>query len=712
MRRENSDFQTYYVSEAGTPKVNKDYFGYVEMDDFACYVVADGFDTDREVCAAKMVTDYILGNFTARPSMSKRRMRRILCGAHELLRRESVRMRLKTSIMVVMTDYMKVSYAMAGNTRFYLFRNQKILMKSHDQSFYQHDIDAGKIPDDGSREFEERHNLLQYLGQPRKLRPFFSKKYKLEDADVLLLTSSGLWEQFHDIEILDALDANNEAEGFVLDLQDMLLSKKKNGEYIGNFTAASVFAKKLFKKPDNRRKIMRIVLMIAIPLLIIGITLGILYWRSNKKWTEQKESVAEIETRADGYVNDRDYERAQSEYAKAVEEAANLKQKNGKKGNENKALKVRLDEKSRITQLLADGNRYLEEKNYSKAMQSFKDAKRLLDAYSGEDIDLDDINSQDIQDKINRSQTLLNIEDQMKLADLKTASGDYDGALDLYNDARQKAISAGESEMEQDLNLKAAEAQANAKGSKSDALKNEGMLAESAGDQAMSAGNYVQAASSYRQAAASYGAASYAEGVASVNGKLTQIDAKMAAEGEQLKAEEEEAKAQEEQNKLDEEKAFIDGLKAEAKKKEAQGDRDHRNQNYDAAYEIYEDAYDLYSETGMSEKAQMVLRKMDKITAAQEKEEQSEQKLTAQDWENMGNQALDELDYDAAMAYYQMAQSMYQEAGLQDKVLQTEGKMRDAKELKRRSELPTPTPSPTPEPTPTPTPEVIIVFPG
>ena len=46
MRRINSDFRTKFISEEGQKLANRDYFGYVEMDDFACYVLADSLDGD------------------------------------------------------------------------------------------------------------------------------------------------------------------------------------------------------------------------------------------------------------------------------------------------------------------------------------------------------------------------------------------------------------------------------------------------------------------------------------------------------------------------------------------------------------------------------------------------------------------------------------------------------------------------------------------
>ena len=45
--RINSEFKTANLSEEGQELSNRDYFGYVEMDDFACYVLADSLDENH-----------------------------------------------------------------------------------------------------------------------------------------------------------------------------------------------------------------------------------------------------------------------------------------------------------------------------------------------------------------------------------------------------------------------------------------------------------------------------------------------------------------------------------------------------------------------------------------------------------------------------------------------------------------------------------------
>ena len=44
MRKQNSVFKTAFTSEADKNLKNTDSFGYVELDKYACYVIADGID--------------------------------------------------------------------------------------------------------------------------------------------------------------------------------------------------------------------------------------------------------------------------------------------------------------------------------------------------------------------------------------------------------------------------------------------------------------------------------------------------------------------------------------------------------------------------------------------------------------------------------------------------------------------------------------------
>ena len=134
MRRINSEFKTANMSEEGHKLSNRDYFGYVEMDDFACYVLADSLDEEPAVNSAHLVAESLIRSFTERPAIGKRRLKSYLEQAHKELMNRHGGMHLKASVVMAVTDYKKIRYCYAGNSRFYLIRNARIMERSIDQS--------------------------------------------------------------------------------------------------------------------------------------------------------------------------------------------------------------------------------------------------------------------------------------------------------------------------------------------------------------------------------------------------------------------------------------------------------------------------------------------------------------------------------------------------------------------------------------------------
>ena len=189
MRRLNSQFTTKYISEAGTRAENKDYFGFVEMDNVACWVIAEGYDKDTTISSAKLAVDTVISEFTKKPSLSKRTIKRCIKEANRQLKLQSSKFHLKASILVVVSNYTKLRYAVCGNCRFHIFRGSNILEKSHDTSLYQEMIQEQEIVDDGEKGIEESRNLLQYLGKQGHLKIKVSKKKKLQNEDILLMTT-------------------------------------------------------------------------------------------------------------------------------------------------------------------------------------------------------------------------------------------------------------------------------------------------------------------------------------------------------------------------------------------------------------------------------------------------------------------------------------------------------------------------------------------
>ena len=64
MRKQNSTFKTAFTSEVDKNLKNTDSFGFVELDKFACYVIADGIDDQIDGKSAKLAVDTLISVFS------------------------------------------------------------------------------------------------------------------------------------------------------------------------------------------------------------------------------------------------------------------------------------------------------------------------------------------------------------------------------------------------------------------------------------------------------------------------------------------------------------------------------------------------------------------------------------------------------------------------------------------------------------------------
>ena len=87
MRRINSDFRTSFLSEEGQKFSNRDYFGYVEMDDFACYVLADSLDGETRSNSAQSVVESLIRSFGEGPTLRKRKLIQYILTANNELKK-------------------------------------------------------------------------------------------------------------------------------------------------------------------------------------------------------------------------------------------------------------------------------------------------------------------------------------------------------------------------------------------------------------------------------------------------------------------------------------------------------------------------------------------------------------------------------------------------------------------------------------------------
>lgn len=421
MRRINSEFSTIHMSEEGQKLSNRDYFGYVEMDGFACYVLADSLDEELSVNSAKLVVESIIRNFTEAPSIKKRRIKKYIREAHKELLKQKKGMHLKASVVVAVTDYQKLRYWYVGNTRLYLIRNDRILERTSDQSLTQNLVEEQRIPLDQAATHEERNNLYSFLGKRGTPKLQISKKKALENGDMFLLLTKGVWEQCPEKEFLDIINAAKEPEEILYETEDFIL-KQQGTKKIDNYTLVVTSVNKLYQSPKKRWTIKK-VLMIVLPMVIAVGGIGIGLYVRHRSIQEKTKSLASYMESGETYLRYDNYVKAAQEYGEAKKLAESLsKKEESKEADQNQKLAEQI--------ILADEAMLGQE--YEKAMELYEKAKELS-------VEAGNIGKTYIENELKRVGIYIEVFDLIAIGERKEEYGNLEGAIEAYKEAKEKA---------------------------------------------------------------------------------------------------------------------------------------------------------------------------------------------------------------------------------------------------------------------------------
>lgn len=421
MRKQNSDFEARFISEEGSRLENKDYFGSVELDEYACYVIADGITETSGVESAKLAIETIILEFQARPSMSKRTVKRLLVRANRVLLGSDSNTRMKASITVVVTDYQKMRYGYAGNTRLRMYRGGTVFIQTKDMSLAQEMLDQDKIAKDELMRHEERNNLYTYLGQ-KKFSPVVSKKIKLAETDMIALYTRGIWENVDEAELDDVFaEADNEVQGTVDSIEDVLLSRQP--ENLDNYTLAVIFVNKVYRNPQRGRRIKKIIIVCVIVIVIVTV-ICVVFWFLHRKKVQRIEDMNYHFTNTVEYINTGNYVRAAQECKEAQTLAKKLKDND---------MKNRLQEYLFVIETVVLADESYSAKDYEAAGDYYLSA---LDRarYA------DNVGTDYMDRKLDNISMFLAVDDYITLGDTLLDQGDFAAAEEKYLLAQKTAL--------------------------------------------------------------------------------------------------------------------------------------------------------------------------------------------------------------------------------------------------------------------------------
>ena len=584
MRKYNSSFKTAFLSEEGSKLKNNDYFGFVELDNYACYVIADGISDIRDSEGAKRAIEAVVTAFQNAPGMSKRRIKGYLKDANAELMQGKSYEKMKASLTVVITNYEKFRYGHAGNTRLRIYREGRRFLATADMSLSQDMVKAEQLAEDRLAKHEERNNLFSYLGKENP-RPFISKKIKLADGDIITLYTKGIWENVDEGELEDVFaEAGDEPMEECDKVEDLLLSRQPQN--LDNYTFAAIYIDKIFVDPNRKKRIKKIIIL-SVVILVIALVIGLLiyFWRKDRR--QKREDMEQYFANTEIYMEDDNYIRAKEECEKALELSRD------------KEAESRYNNYLVSLEALISADDHYAKGDYTEAKNAYLSA-RVRTRYA------DNIAANYIEKRLLQINEYEEVFDLIALGDKLLEFESYEPAEEKYLEAKQKAASIYYADGKQQAldaldklyeEWSAAQEEQEQENAKQSAAEVSAADLVRQGDEAYGEGDYDGAMVFYLIALEKYTQLEDTGQTAFLNRKIVALNEKQ----EEVEARMDEAKELEEQARLYEEE-----------------------KDYEQAKLQYQYAKAVYAELGKDNKEDEIQGKIDVIDTKTEQEEKKQ----------------------------------------------------------------------------------------
>ncbi|HEY6328266.1 MAG TPA: protein phosphatase 2C domain-containing protein, partial [Blastocatellia bacterium] len=169
-------FRTEMISRRGGRASNQDFCDFINLREGACWAVADGLGGHLGgEQASRLAVATILDSFRRNPEFSAGALGRHLLAANGAIvrrqRSEPALRQMRTTAVVLISDYRSVLWAHVGDSRLYYFQNGRVVAQTRDHSVPQILADAGDIAADQIRGHEDKNRLLRALGSEEEPKP-------------------------------------------------------------------------------------------------------------------------------------------------------------------------------------------------------------------------------------------------------------------------------------------------------------------------------------------------------------------------------------------------------------------------------------------------------------------------------------------------------------------------------------------------------------
>ena len=499
MRKNEAKFTTVFFSEAGTKNKNNDYFGYVQLDNYAIWAVADGFDEEEGAdVAARLAVESAIEYFMLHPEFSREIISEIMSYVNLKVREKQTETEryslMHTSFLIVISNYNALLYGNIGNTRFYHLRNGYVISQSSDDTVAQLLVEEEALNTGDLKYHRQRNDLLQAIGDYGEIKPNILKTpITLQEKDVFCLTTMGFWENIDEKEMEVELSRYDESKKWLVSLEKKVVGTLRDD--VENYTFAAVtiedVAEPLPMEKNNRKFFIKIV-VVAIASILIILTLTL--WHVKKK-KDIMNKVTVYEQQAEEELIKKNFENSVKELELVIGEYEKLKPKSrgiigfflnadarrkemDKKIEETKSKIKDTEKLKKVFSNIREGNELFNSGNYEEASKKYQEAKYSLEqnAYRRDEVNTEEVLSE-INNRIEATSKLKEAKNLEITGDTAFTSGNYNLAKENYKMASDIYLANGRADYVSSMEEKIREINEKEKQSYNGAL-----LAENRGD--------------------------------------------------------------------------------------------------------------------------------------------------------------------------------------------------------------------------------------
>ena len=499
MRKNEAKFTTVFFSEAGTKNKNNDYVGYIQLDNYAIWAVADGFDEEEGAdLAARLAVESAIEYFMLHPGFNIEIINEIMSYANLKVREKQTETEryslMHTSFLIVISNYNALLYGNIGNTRFYHLRNGYVISQSSDDTVAQLLVEEEALNTGDLKYHRQRNDLLQAIGDYGKIKPNILKTpVILQEKDTFCLTTIGFWENIDEKEMEVELSRYDEGKKWLVSLEKKVIATLRDN--VENYTFAAVgieaVAEPLPMEKNNRKFFMKIAL-VAIASILIILTLTL--WQVKKR-KDIMNKVTVYEQQAEEELIKKNFENSVKELELVIGEYEKLKPKSrgvigfflnadarrkemDRKIEETKSKIKDTEKLKKVFSDIREGNEFFNNGSYEEASKKYQEAKYSLEqnTYKRDEVNTEEVLSE-INSRIEATSKLKEAKNLEITGDTAFTSGNYNLAKENYKMASDIYLANGRADYVSSMEEKIREINEKEKQSYNGAL-----LAENRGD--------------------------------------------------------------------------------------------------------------------------------------------------------------------------------------------------------------------------------------